>query len=675
MEKVYLKPTAQEINHPTTEPGLFADSFIYESTGDNTRPLGNLYLTGQVKSTGEDASYALNLLASLAKREYYSETGTPGDDPKLAFDSTLKKLNDVLEDFFKKDGFTLNLGLMAIAGEQIHLSRLGKFKVMLARGGELVDILNNLELFKKATEGEHQFSNIISGKIKEGDKIFAFCPTRQTSTREKSFKTLLVDNDQEKFVAGLAAIGTTAKNFQCSGIHLEISKERESKPAIRSIYQLGEVVLANEPANVTAEPTPVVTAPIATPKPKVVAPIEPVEPAPTPEVLEPEPAKTELPAEQTKAISADIAIAKRRSFPRIADLTALPKYSLANLKGGRYVKYIKPGLMGLAVVAILVGVKVFWPNHDPNQAVITQGEENLKLAQGEIDNNNIIHARELLGSALGAMPVSGSDKLIAIKNQLNTLLDRVDLVSDRQPIAWVTIPQATDQIAVIEDGSVAALTKERKVLRVSQSGVSEAGTLTSPDTSGNLFADKQSAALYNGGAEIFSTSWQTKQSKTYKLADASTWQDSFVYQGNLYVISDSAIYKYADAVTGNSQKQTWLGGLTNDQPRALAVDGNIYVLTKTNQVVKYYKSKEVGRITLATGQLADSIEFLTSADTTSYYLVDYSARRIRAFSKTDGQLITTYKADTLSTVKDSALNSKTLYLLSDDNKVWQLAVE
>ena len=92
MEKVYLKPTAQEINHPATEPGLFADSFIYESASDNTRPLGNLYLTGQVKSTGEDSSYALNLLASLAKREYYSETGTPGDDPRPPSTAPLKSL-------------------------------------------------------------------------------------------------------------------------------------------------------------------------------------------------------------------------------------------------------------------------------------------------------------------------------------------------------------------------------------------------------------------------------------------------------------------------------------------------------------------------------------------------------------------------------------------------------
>ena len=648
MEKVYLKPTAQEINHPATEPGLFADSFIYESASDNTRPLGNLYLTGQVKSTGEDSSYALNLLASLAKREYYSETGTPGDDPKAAFDSTLKKLNDVLEDFFKKDGFTLNLGLMAIAGEQIHLSRLGKFKVMLARSGELVDILNNLEAFKKSTDGEQQFSNIISGKIKEGDKIFAFCPTRQTSTREKGFKTLLVDNDQAKFVAGLAAISTSAKNFQCSGIHLEISKRHESKPAIRSIYQLGEVMLAN------SEPT----------TPPTTVPVEP-------EIEEEKAPETQ----QTKAISADIAVAKRHSFPSVASLTALPKYSLANLKSGRYVKYIKPGLMGLAVVAILVGVKMFWPSHDPNQAAITQAEENIKLAQSEIDSNNVIHARELLGFSLGSLPASGSTKLADIKNQLSTLLDKIDLVSDQQPTAWVIIPQATEQIASIEDGSIAALTKDKKVLHVTQSVTNESGTMKSDDTAGNLFADKRVAALYNGGEQIYVVGWQNQQGKNYKLADSANWLDSFMYQSNLYVISDSAIYKYADATTNNSQKQTWLAGLINDQPKAIAVDGNIYLLTKTNQVIKYYKNKEAGRVTLASGQLADNVEFMTNADLANFYIVDYSARRIRVFSKADGQLVTTYKADALSTVKDSTLNGKTLYLLSDDNKVWQLAVE
>jgi len=199
--------------------------------------------------------------------------------------------------------------------------------------------------------------------------------------------------------------------------------------------------------------------------------------------------------------------------------------------------------------------------------------------------------------------------------------------------------------------------------------------MKSDDTAGNLFADKRVAALYNGGEQIYVVGWQSQQGKNYKLADSANWLDSFMYQSNLYVISDSAIYKYADATTNNSQKQTWLAGLVNDQPKALAVDGNIYILTKTNQVIKYYKNKEVGRVTLATTQLPEQLEFLTNADLANYYIVDYSARRIRAFSKADGQLVTTYKADALSTVKDSTLNGKTLYLLSDDNKVWQLAVE
>src|SRR3989344_7288297 len=102
-----------------------------------------------------------------------------------------------------------------------------------------------------------------------------------------------------------------------------------------------------------------------------------------------------------------------------------------------------------------------------------------------------------------------------------------------------------------------------------------------------------------------------------------------MYQSNLYVSRDSAIYKYAAATTNNSQKQTWLAGLVNDQPKALAVDGNVYVLTKTNQVIKYYKNREVSRVTLATAQLPEQLEFLTNADLANYYIVDYSARRIR----------------------------------------------
>src|SRR3989344_4148915 len=255
MEKIFLQPTAKELTFNPKGSEYLCDSFAFEPIDDKTHHLGHLFLTGQVKNGAEDNAYLLNLLVSLAKREYYHEAATAETDPKQAFDATLKKLNDVLEDFFSakggpaSGGQRLDLGLVAIAGDQIHLSKLGKFKVLLARNGELIDILNNVQLFDKDREGTEKFSNIISGKIHDGDKIFAYCPNRQLTAREKSLKAQLNSSDQTQFETVLTGLSETAKNFQCSGLHIDIKKMKEARPVIRSIYEPAQAILAAHSIN------------------------------------------------------------------------------------------------------------------------------------------------------------------------------------------------------------------------------------------------------------------------------------------------------------------------------------------------------------------------------------------------------------------------------------------
>src|SRR3990167_11115335 len=146
MEKIFLKPASQEILFKADEPNTHFDSFEYGPHDKKDKHLGYLFVVGHLKYGTENMAYVLDLVSSLAKREYYSENGSAEEDPKKAFDHTLKKLNDVLEDFFENKEFQLNLGLVAVAGENIHIAKLGKLKILLARSGEIIDILNNVDL-------------------------------------------------------------------------------------------------------------------------------------------------------------------------------------------------------------------------------------------------------------------------------------------------------------------------------------------------------------------------------------------------------------------------------------------------------------------------------------------------------------------------------------------------
>src|SRR3989344_2309932 len=186
MEKVFLKPTPQEIVIRGNSKEGHTDVFAYDyHEDDGKRKLGGLYMVGNVKQddaidteNAPDIAYVINLVASLAKREYYSR---PNISPRDAFSATLKKINDVVEEFFSAKGgsayggkgLKMNIGIFAVAGEQILISKLGKFKIVLGRESRTVDILNNVDLFSKEQVEEKEFSNIVSGKIMAGDKLFA----------------------------------------------------------------------------------------------------------------------------------------------------------------------------------------------------------------------------------------------------------------------------------------------------------------------------------------------------------------------------------------------------------------------------------------------------------------------------------------------------------------------
>src|ERR1035437_2048991 len=103
MEKDFINPVAKEILIKGNAKEGPVDLFSCDSNG-NGRALGNLFVIGNIQGGTEvnaddiDVGYVLNLVASLAKREYYAN---PDASPKDAFAGALKKINGVVEEFFK----------------------------------------------------------------------------------------------------------------------------------------------------------------------------------------------------------------------------------------------------------------------------------------------------------------------------------------------------------------------------------------------------------------------------------------------------------------------------------------------------------------------------------------------------------------------------------------------
>ena len=611
MEKITLKPITRELLFKAEEPNTHCDVVSYTGANSQERALGALYLMGHAKYGEEDLGYVVSLISSLARREYYSEKSLKGQDPKQAFEQTLKKLNEVLEDFFKNKSLTLNIGLAAIAGEQLFLSKLGKFKVGLARNGEYIDVLNNLMLFHKSEEDERQFSNVISGRLQPGDKLFGYYPARALTLREKSLQGIFVKENQEQFTDKIALLASTANNFTCCGFHVVME-------------QIKEIPLQSIPAPIaTTSPAPATLALTST---------DDLEPIAPPMLVAPLPARS-------KIIAAELSVSKKSS---ILSSFAGAASKLRNLNRLPIQKRFR-GFVVIAFIVLvpLVTIAIIRANGDPTgaKAAIQQAGANLKLAQAKIAQNNLNEARTLLSAGLAKIASYETKKVIGVRNELQTSLDSVDHVSSVRPSLIATI--TPDQATAIGDAMI--LTVDHDI----------------------------PTAWYNRSEHLTVLNTIANKAKTFTLQDPASAIDAVMYESNLYILSANHIYKYAEALTGHVKRSEW-GNEATDHLTAIAADGNVYALTGDGKINIYFKGAKKNTLEPRL-PVTDHTRLVAASDGTAFALVNPATKRAYFLDKTTGALSTTYKFDTIGELKDVTMSSDgVLWLLSADNKLWQI---
>ncbi len=587
MEKITLKPTVKELFYKNGEENVYFDILSCQGSTNQEKNLGSLFIISQVKYSTGDLSYMVSLISSLAKREFYSATSLQEQNPKEAFSRTLKKLNEVLEEFFQNKDFKLNIGLVAITGENIFISRLGKFRINLARNDQFIDILNNVDLFNKDTAGEKQFSNIISGKLQQNDKLFAFFPTRSIISREKQLNDVFLKESQGEFQQKIATLAANVNNFSCCGVHIDMR-------------QLKEIPL---------RPAPKYSIPIAPPASSVSvrSKAEPSLNAATPQPTESPTMESgkSLPTEQPRIIPAEFSITKRGSFftPIVVQLGKLRFLNRINNKAKLRI------FISLAAIVIAIPVfLIFLRGTDQSKNAIGLANDNLKLAQSHLSQNNIKDARSLLQAALLDLSDLSDNKAGDIRNQINQVLADLNHASDKQPI-----------IDGAADGN-------------------------------KIFASIVPKAL----------------------AGVATDKNSVLYEDNLYVLAETGtiIYKYADATNGKTAQTVW--GSLESRAIAIAVDGDIYTLTEDGKLLKYFKGKKLSefdlQITPPAGSrifTAKDSAFIYLADKTNkkVYVFDKSSGEL----KTSYNLAAAGQIQDISVSQNG-----TVWILSADNRVWQV---
>ena len=433
MQKIYLKPVAQEIVIKGNSKEGHTDVFAYDYyDDDDKRKLGGLYIIGNVKQDDAiantentpDIAYITNLVASLAKREYYSR---PEISTRDAFSATLKRINDVVEEFFSAKGgsssggknLKINIGIFAVAGEQIFISKLGKFKIILGRESRTIDILNNVDLFSKEQVEEKEFSNIVSGKIMAGDKLFAFYPNRMVIAREKAIKADLLVSNAEQFSEKINSVKEIKPDFDCGALYLSIDNYR---PAPEVASPLSSVPNGTKNGSTHGQPRH---------------------------------GDDEIP----RIISSEFSLG-RKVNPLLASIMAPVKIARSLFNSWRGTRALKGKFLLLSFVAgvLVIGVVliktfvVIDPEKRQLNAVIDQTQNSLKLARIKIDQNDLIGARQLLVNSLAGIYTMGftNDKTEKTTREVYGILDDIDKAVDISPSLLETMPEELNQkIAIL----------------------------------------------------------------------------------------------------------------------------------------------------------------------------------------------------------------------------------
>ena len=160
----------REIVFSNSEEGKsFCDIFVYEPENIGEQLLGNLYIIGEITNVSENSSYLVNLLASIIKKEFYSNVKRTAIE---SLEAGLHKANSTLSDIAEQGNIdwvgNLNMICAVYSGNELHLSQAGNCKTLLIRNGQITDIGKNI-IKEEKTHPFRTFANIASGELEIED--------------------------------------------------------------------------------------------------------------------------------------------------------------------------------------------------------------------------------------------------------------------------------------------------------------------------------------------------------------------------------------------------------------------------------------------------------------------------------------------------------------------------
>lgn len=646
MEKFTLTPSHEEIVVNTGSHEGAIDLFSYDADLEPAaRNLGSLFILGWRTDDTDTMGYMVSLIAAMARREYYAQ---PDANPRDAFTRALRRVNEVVDEFFKSAGAKLSVGIVALPGNTILVSKLGAFKVLLARNGSVIDILNNVLLFSKEHLEKRRFSSVISGSVQPGDRLLAYYPSKPVTARERQIKMWMLAQPETSLRTHLERLGQEHPTFSASFVHVDMKSTpamvEEETPTI-------EPVLAWAPRQAS---------------PETIVPVTASAPAHVPE-----PAIEEIP----NIIPAEFSRGSRehRSLKLLSNL----RFVRLDTRG----KAIMLGISALVIFGGVVLVRSVWftsPEEMHARAALSSARDDLAAAQktsGADARNLLLKALGILtgdtalsdngdATKLSASVMDAMDKLDNAQAASLSVLAQPDPKTDAIQLAvWASASQSLWTVTTSSDNTVSAV----------QFRDGTAATRVKLDSAPDILLGWKDGVLAIDRAARSVTRVSGGTAKSYTIPTQENILDAAQFADNLYVLTDASILKISALDTDKPVTKEWLTVPTDFVAGGarIIVDGNVYTMSPTGTLVTYYKGEK--KTSIETTLTPSDSWRLIPGGAGSFAIADTGRMRMYEFSVADGTLTRTLKVDSdQPLVLMNEGPDGTAIAVTRDNRIWQV---
>jgi hypothetical protein len=684
-----FQPKIQEIlleNKGPKKKGVFCETFVYQPKNIDEIKLGSLFILGRLEEY-PDASHIINLLTSIIKREYYSNSKRK---PLKSLEDSFKKANAALADLTKSSGFSW-LGKMdfvcaVLVKDILHITKIGRSKIFLMREGSMVDIGKKLV----SSSPQKVFHSIASGKIFLHDKIVLATGDIFKHIPSKGLKQIVEIGELNQ----LKKIIEESKNFSAQGLVLIETVREEELPA----KPFETIEIKPDPLNSLQSGTPIL------PESKFSA------------------LKSEISLiwrnfwlkskDRWKAIKQSIEqqqinnrikTAAKTSAASARDLI-LPKNTarINTQEKGKISPFNRETLTGLRAAGSFSKNKRFEKKLRKVRLILRNLPYLTAAAVGsswrEFKKDVTPRAKKILLAIIIILIVSS----FATRYFLNQKYQKQILTNeDKSKQAQEKFEQINKTYRLDNFGQSVNLSEDNsftpEFLAANDNTVFAAGipsqklyyftasnTAQNPQSIDGLPQEKtwQKAISINDNSLIllsrenkfykYNLTTKSLSELSIKLPSQETKiQDIAAYKNNLYILdsTNNQIIKCSDF----KDCQIWI---TDDLRKgvSMAVDGSIYVLKNDGSIATYFAGRKQNQtIPEIKPGISNSARLITAENLKNIYILDKETKRIAILTK-ENQLIKQYYVDIPGEIKDFQLSNdeKNIFILAD-NKIYQIA--